>query len=134
MVAALVLPVLLAALGDAVNGRIALWRSGLAGGPVDGAFDGRDERQGAAPGYGRAGRFAVVGAIAANYFHFRLRGQLLEQLGQDAGIIDVAMRHQDSAYLAHFRIQRQMHFTPAAPLAVAVLVHFPFALAKEQRA
>ena len=131
MVAAFVLSVRLAALGNVVNGRVALRRSGLAGGPVEGALDGRDERQCAACGNGRAACFAVVGAIAADYFHFRLQGQLRQQLGQDAGIIDVAMRHQDSAYLARFRVQRQMYFAPAAPLAVAVLAHFPFALAEE---
>ncbi len=44
---------MVAALGDVVNGRVALWRPGLAGRPMYGALNGRDERQGGASGNGR---------------------------------------------------------------------------------
>ena len=134
VIAAFVLPVLLAALGNVVNGRVALWRTGLTGRPVNGALDGRNERQGGAPGNGRAGDFSVVGAIAADNFYLGLWRQLRQQLGQHAGVIDVAVRHQHGAHLSGFRVQRQVHFAPAAPFAVAMLAYLPLALAKELQA
>ena len=56
---------------------------------------------------------------------------LYQQLGQHAGVVHVAVRHQHGAHLPGFRVQRQVYLAPAAPFAVAVLAHFPLALAKE---
>lgn len=134
MVATFEFPVLLAVLGDVVNGRVTLWRTGLTGTPVNGAFGGRNERQDGAPGNGRANDFSVVGTIAADNFYLGLWPQLRQQLGRYTGFIGVAVRRQYGAYLSSFRVQRQVHFAPAAPFAVAVFAYFPLALDEELQA
>ena len=61
-------------------------------------------------------------------------GLRAQQIGQRAGIVDILMRHQRSAYLTGLRVHCQMHLAPGAALRIAVFAHFPFAFAVQLEA
>ena len=93
-----------------------------------------DRRRSAARGDRRMAAFRVVRAVATDDFNRRVGGNLVQQIGQHAGIVDILMRHQRSAYLAGLRIHCQMRLAPGAALRPAVFVHFPFAFAVQLEA
>jgi hypothetical protein len=129
VIATALLPLRAATLRNGGNGIVSPASAGRARWPWRRSFARRDRRLGAARGDRRMTVLRVVRPVAADRIDWHVGGDLVEQIGQHAGVVDVLMGHQRTAYLTGLRVHRQMHLAPGAAFRIAVFAHFPFAFA-----
>ncbi|KAF1011193.1 MAG: hypothetical protein E5299_01468 [Burkholderia gladioli] len=66
----------------------------------------------------------VVGTVTADDIDVFFAWNLVAQLGQSVAVSLILRRHERSMHLTRIRVEREMDFTPRAPLRVAVLATF----------
>ncbi|KAF1004919.1 MAG: hypothetical protein E5299_02323 [Burkholderia gladioli] len=83
----------------------------------------RNRRNSTACSNGRMAWLSVVGTVTADDIDLFFAWNLVEQLGQSVTVSHMLIRHERGMHLTCIRVEREMDFTPRAPLRVAALLH-----------